>query len=228
MKLKLLLYKALNKVCRVDVTQVLSLPVSAWRMTKCSSVSTCRWLDENELQGLLGDPEFKVKASFLEDFRTDGFLGVVAQIDEQPVGLLFLVPKEVAARHNSGGTAFTGIAVDLPEGVYFLFKAIVKSSQRGQRINAAMLQFAVNNSAEKSLKTIVTTTDWTNESFLKSVETIGFKRCAMASEFVIGGKRLYKLPSPFDPVSGQAVSRVETPNSVKFFVEPEPEPEAVT
>lgn len=219
MNLKLLVYKALNKVCRVDVTQVLSLPVSAWQTTKFSSICTCRWLDEAELESLLGDPEFKVKDSFLEDFRADGFLGVVAQVDEQPVGLLFLVPKEVAARHNSGGTAFTGIAVELPEGVYFLFKAIVKSSKRGQRINAAMVQFAVNNSAEKSLKTIVTTTDWTNDSFLKSVEGIGFKRCAMASELVIGGKRLYKLPSPFDPVSGQATSRTANSDCVKFFVE---------
>ncbi len=221
MNLKLLIYKALNKVCRIDVTQVLSLPVSAWQKTKCSSICTCRWLQEPELASLLGDPEFKVKDSFIRDFRANGFLGVVAQVDAQPVGLLFLVPKEVAARHNSGGTAFTGIAVDLPEGVYFLFKAIVKSSKRGQRINAAMLQFAVNNSAEKSLKTIVTTTDWTNDSFLKSIEKIGFKRCAMASEFVIAGKRLYQLPSPFDPVSGQAAARAASSDCVKFFVESE-------
>lgn len=219
MSLKSLVYKTLNKVCSTDITYVLwrsgAVPQDSTGCTACD----CRWLSAADLAGLRTDAEFQISDSFLDDFERGNFPGVVAYLDGHAAGLLFLAPGKVAARHNTAGGVFSGIALELPQGVYFLFKVIVKESFRGQGINAAMLDFAVSHPAQRPIQAIITTTDWTNSSFLNSVESVGFKRCAMASEIIVAGKHFYRLPRPFDPHSGKVMSPGAAEDGVSFFVE---------
>lgn len=219
MNLRLIFYKALNKLCRADVTRVLWLAVPSMRAITAKVDCDCQWISVSDLKEFQSDPEFQISDAFIQDFTQDGFVGVVAYVDKRPVGLLFLVPDQVAARHNSAGAAFTGISVKLPEGVCFLFKVIVKSSQRGQRIQAAMLQFAVHNYEQHALRAIVTTTDWTNNAFLQSVESLGFERVAMASEFIVAGRRFYQLPRPLDVHSGQSAANGTEKNCACFLAQ---------
>ena len=189
-----LVYKGINRLGRVDITRVLKLDTRKMKAVDICSEARCHWVDEAELTALLEDSEFKITRQFVEDFRTLGFRGVAASIDGKLVGLLFLMSGSISGRHNSGGTHFNGIGLNLPEAVEYLFKVIVKPDFRGQRVNGSMLMFAVQQLHEKGVDAIVTTTDWTNIPFLSSVERLGFKRCGYASEFVFFGQHFYQLP----------------------------------
>ncbi|MGQ7843785.1 hypothetical protein ACUNV4_04875 [Granulosicoccus sp. 3-233] len=219
MTIRWLLFRILNTVCRSDITHVLWRGRSVQAIDPLDTNCECRWLTEADLEQLRHDTDFRITPSFIEDYRRYGFLGVIACVDEQPAGLLFLVADRVAARHNSAGSVFSGIAVELPPGVFFLFKVFVKEAVRGRRINAAMLRFAETQVQHPPMEAIITTTDWTNQSFLKSVESLGFQRCAMASEFVIRGKHFHRLPRPFDPQGGQPLPANSAREAVRFVVD---------
>ncbi len=195
MHVRTLFYKCINAVCHADITRVLILDTKSMAAVDNHVAVRCHWMDEAELSTHSKDRESWVTAEFIEDFHTLGFRGVAATIDGQLAGMLFLVSGSVAGRHNSGGKHFNGIGLSLPEGVSYLFKVAVRSEYRGQRINASMLAFATEQLTPQGLDAIVTTTDWTNASYLKSVEALGFQRCGYASEFVIFGRHFYQLPT---------------------------------
>jgi len=190
----LLVYKALNRLCRADITRVLLLSCPAAVSEHDSAGVICKWLAAEDLVAVANDPAFSLSVTFIDDFEQYGFLGVSATVDRTIAGVLFLVPECIAARHNSAGPPFKGIRPDLPRGVYYLFKVAVKPEQRGKRINAAMIGFAVEHLKTQTFRAIVTTTDVTNHSFIKSVERIGFKHCRIAAELVFSGRHFYLLP----------------------------------
>ena len=212
-------YKALNAVCRADITRVLLLDANLYDTQSAYTGVACHWLVADELEALLDDVDFRINKQFIEDFDSNSFVGVGATINDQLVGMLFLVSDRVVARHNSGGTAFNGIGLDIPVGVFYLFKVVVKPANRGKRINSAMMAFAVKQLKSSGLDAIVTTTDWTNTSFLKSVENMGFKRCGRASEFVIAGRHYYQLPKPMNALTGEPLCDKPASEAIRFWSE---------
>lgn len=194
MHLERFFYKILNLVCRADITRVLVLDVQAAPSVPGNNEVQCRWIGPDDLDALIPDEDFQVRQSFVDDFKRLGFRGVSATNNGQIAGVLFLVPDSIAARHNSGGSPFKGIGLNLPAGVFYLFKVAVKPECRGMKINAQMMAFAVRQLTAEGLDTIVTTTDWTNQAFLRSVENYGFRRNGLASELVVAGRHLYQLP----------------------------------
>jgi ribosomal protein S18 acetylase RimI-like enzyme len=107
------------------------------------------------------------------------------------------MPGHVPARHNSGGHRFNGIALDLPAATQYLFKVEVRPAYRGQRIAAAMIGHAIEHFGVDQLKAIITTTDWTNQSFISSVRRQGFRKLGFASEFHFAGTCMYLMSDKF-------------------------------
>ena len=211
------LYKALNTVCHADITRVLLLDVNACDTQPAHPKVVCHRLGVAELESLVTDVDFRVSREFIKDYQDCGFFGIAAKLEDQLVGLLFLVSDHVAARHNSGGKVFNGIGLKIPAGVFYLFKVVVKPANRGERINAAMVAFAVEQLKSAGLDAIVTTTDCTNTSFLKSVEAMGFKRCGLASEFVIVGRHYYQLPAPLHASTGEPLDDNAETDAIRFL-----------
>ncbi len=166
----------------------------------------CRTLNASDLSNLAHLGQFGINDSLVTDFENLGFRCVAATVNSNVVGVIFLGSGFVPARHNSGGGRFNGIAVEVPHGCFYLFKVDVDPEHRGKRINAAMIAFAVDELASEGLTAIVTTTDWTNVSFLKSSARLGFQVKGYASEFVFAGTHLYQLPKPIEVKSGKSVS----------------------
>lgn len=179
----------------------------------------CHWVDAEELSAQLTDKDSRITEDFVADFQALGFRGVAATIDGRLVGMLFLVSGSIAGRHNSGGMHFNGIGLSLPEGVNYLFKVAVRREFRGQRINASMLAFAVEELAPQGVNAIVTTTDWTNTSYLSSVEALGFQRCGYASEFVFFGRHFYQLPTMPARTHGENAAGASSTSAVRFLRE---------
>jgi len=149
---------------------------------------------------------FGLTEDFIEDFVNYGFRCVAATVDGETIGILFLGTGTVPSRHNSGGSAFNGISVDIPSGAFYLFKVDVLASHRGKRANAAMIAFAIESLESEGLQSVVTTTDWTNQAFLKSANRLGFVCSGHASEFVLAGHHGYLLPKRLDFQSGKPIN----------------------
>lgn len=205
MLLKSFFYKALNTLCTADITQVLFLDKRTFAEPSVPGEIRCRFLGKSDLEALASTATFGLNTAFIEDFVKYDFRCVAAVEDGEIIGVLFLGSGKVPGRHNSGGSAFNGIAVDTPNSAYYLFKVDVLEAHRGKRANAAMIAFAVQSLESEGLLSIVTTTDWTNQSFLKSAKRLGFVCKGRASEFVFAGKHGYFLPRPLDPLSGSPV-----------------------
>jgi len=213
-------YRLLNLFCHADITRVLLLDTRTARTVHDrGALIKCQWLDSDALEVLANDADFAVGQQFIDDFKQFGFLGVSATVNRALVGILFLAPDLIVARHNSGGAAFKGIGVRMPKGVYYLFKVAVKPESRGKRVNAAMISYAIAQLGPDILSTVVTTTDWTNQSFLSSVENYGFRRCGFASEFVIAGRHFYQLPAAIEPSIPPGVDGVDHCDRIYFFSE---------
>jgi len=206
MLLKSFLYKALNKVCSADVTQVLFMHKRTFSGVTASPDIICRFLNASDLSDLADSGQFGIDDSFVADFENLGFRCIAAASNGKIAGVIFLSAGFVPARHNSGGGRFDGIAVEVPHGCLYLFKVDVDPEHRGKRINAAMITFAVDELLGEGLEAIVTTTDWTNTSFLKSAARLGFQLKGHASEFVFASTHLYQLPKPIEYKSGKSVS----------------------
>ena len=213
-----LLYRLLNRACRIDITRVLLLDASKLLVTArpCPAIS-CKLLDRSDLEELLEDEHFGLTPQFITDFSKYGFTGVAALMDGKAVGLLFMAADRIAARHNSGGSPFNGIGMTLPSGVHFLFKVLIKPEFRGKRFNTFMIVFAIEHLKASGLKTIVTTTDWTNVAFLNSAAATGFRRCGYAAEWVMASRHFYKLPAPLNPCTGKPATRDRTGSFVRFI-----------
>ena len=197
----------IGRLCSIDVTRVLLLDLSTELSADVVHDNTpattkdvkCRLLNDTDLRALVHDPDFQITPQFVDDFQRFGFVGVAVIVNSQIAGVLFLVSHVAAARHNSGGNAFNGIALDLPDGVSYLFKVFVKPEFRGGHKMATMLRYVVGQLKPVGIQSIVTTTHWANAAFLRSAEQIGFTRCGFASEIVLASKHLYQLPAPFRP-----------------------------
>lgn len=218
MLLKSFFYKALNKVCTADITQVLFLDKRTFVEPVVAEEIVCCLLHKADLEALASNSIFGLNDAFIDDFVKFGFRSVAATVDGEIIGIIFLGSGTVPSRHNSGGSMFNGIAVDTPNGVFYLFKVDVLASHRGKRANAAMIAFAVQVLASEGLQSIVTTTDWTNQPFLKSANRLGFVCRGHASEFVLAGKHGYLLPKRLEPQSGYPVSdpSVKVSDTIRF------------
>ena len=215
------LYKALNFACDVDITRVLLWPLQAHDNYSPgdeqligveSSIATPHqysWVTQADLFELQQDSFWKVTSDFINDYVYFGFRGVVCRVDGELAGMIFLSTGLVDARHNSGGANFTGMGLDLPSGVHYVFKVAVKPSHRGARMSAGMITFAARQIAIDGGLAIVTTTDISNHAFLRVLESVGFKRVALAGEIVLAGKRFHRLPGAL-PILSQVINTDRT------------------
>jgi hypothetical protein len=213
MLLKSVFYKALNKLCTADITKVLFLDKRTFVEPVVADEIVCCFLDKTDLEALASNSIFGLTAAFIEDFVNYNFRSIAATVDGKIVGIIFLGSGTVPSQHNSGGPAFNGIAVDTPDGAFYLFKVDVLASHRGKRANAAMIVFAVQALASEGLQSIVTTTEWTNQPFLKSANRLGFTCQGHASEFVFSGNHWYLLPKRLNPLNGEPVCDAKVHNS---------------
>lgn len=206
MLLKSFFYKALNKICTADITRVLFLERRTFVSPEFDKDIVCRFLDKADLEKFSSVNRFGINESFIKDFEKFGFLAIGATINGEVVGIIFLSSGTIPARHNSGGPNFHGIGVEAPPGCFYLFKVDVLPEFRGRRANPAMIAFAFEALKPSALKSIVTTTDWTNQPFFKSASRLGFVQRGHAAEFVFAGTHLYHLPKAIDATNGKVRS----------------------
>lgn len=118
-----------------------------------------------------------------------------AALDEDNLAAYaWFASDQVDAKHNTGGSRFSGIGLKLPENMVYLFNAFVFPQYRGQALNHWIYHKAGQQLHCAGKKQIVTTTDWTNKAFQRSARRGGFVKCGHAAEWIIFGHHFYRFP----------------------------------
>lgn len=223
MWLKALGSKLINRICAADITKVLYLDVDCITLPLIGDGISCTAANHEDLSSLAPNQQFALNQALLAEYERSTALAVIATLNGTAVGLCFLASGYIAAKHNSGGKRFSGIAIDLPENTYYLFKVYVLPEARGQRVLAAMIQFAIETLGPEA-QHLLTTTDWTNDAFLSASQRLGFSCQALAAEVVVAGKRFYHIPQSFTvssearfPAARRPAARRPAAQSISFY-----------
>jgi len=212
------LYRWTGRIVPIDITRVLVLHTRTTRSTMAWSPDF-QCLSAEQTQQLAKDPANELNARLADDLLNANIRCVAAFDNAQLAGYSLFAANCVEPRHNTGGSNFHGIGIHLPLGVRFLFKAYVLPAYRGQGLQAAIVQAAFDKLDDDSWHSLVTTTEWTNQAYLRSIEKIGFKRCATAAEWVVAGRHHYKLPATIQlsDVSSANNPIASEQHAIRFF-----------
>jgi hypothetical protein len=188
-------YRLLNKFVPCDITQVLLLEIEACQQPSNDvSAYDFRFLSAEEVRQLsvCSDSDMKsLLAEMVEHREAQCF----AALDlEQLAAYSWFATGQVAAVHNSGGGPFSGIGLNMPENMVYLFNAFVLPRYRGKSLNNWVFQKAGEEFSRDGKKWIVTTTEWTNKAFQKSASRGGFVQRGHALEWILAGKHFFYLP----------------------------------
>jgi len=124
-------------------------------------------------------------------------------VNEKLAGLTLFCNNTVPARYNKGAGRFNGIDVQLPPGTRCLIKAVILPAFRGQRLNSAMVRYAIDHMGKDTVNAIVTTVDRGNQAYLSSILDQGFEPVGKSTEISLFGKSVYRLPKPIDSNTGE-------------------------
>lgn len=135
----------------------------------------------------------------------------VARKNGTLAGYIWFAQRFIEAVHNRGAAKHSGVAIEFPETMVFLYKAWVLPEHRGQGLFGAMVGCSYNDWAAQGISSILTTTEVINQPVLSVCKKLGFTRLGRC--FRIGIGRLYGGVSPHQTASRYGVtfgSRKET------------------
>jgi len=197
----------------MDFTKVLTLDISAYDNTETNSGDQSRKLtmailDQEQLNRVYDSTAYELNDTTIASIADEQVICFGAFIDEHLAGYIFFSGSPVDAKKNSGGHAFTGIALRFSDNVQYLYKAFVLPAYRGNKITQHIISYAAEYFLERGIDCIVTTTDWTNGAFLHAIGAVGFQSKGISGEYKLFGKHHYVLPKKisFNSESGDFIS----------------------
>lgn len=205
------LYNYLGRLIPMDVTKVL-----VWNIAQANGANenidkiaygddyTVCVLSSSHLEQYVNDSQYELDAKTVSSLESNSVTCIGVFANERLAAYLFFCGSPVDPSNNSGGSPFYGIGLEFGTQVRYLYKVLVLPEQRGRHLSARMLRFAADYFGALNVDCLVTTTDWTNTAFLKASASVGFSVVGTAAEFIIFGKHVYRLPSPYAVSQGQA------------------------
>ena len=193
------LYHWVSRILPVDITRVLLLDVTHQTPVALPAGYNFVSLDATALRRFNAEPSIGLNPAVIDLVDDDNAQCMAALYNGELSAYVFFSQSPVDAHWNRGGRNFNGIGLSFAADVRYLFKAFVLPAHRGKRLNQCLLwQFVKQCASHRDgpvLKAVVTTTDWTNNAFLRSSTSSGFTHQGFAAEWVIGDRHFYKLPA---------------------------------
>lgn len=109
----------------------------------------------------------------------------VAFEDTHPIAFAWWAFGKIPAELNHDGDPLTGLPLQMPPDMAYLFNVFVRQEYRGQRLYPNLIRHSERVLNEKGIRRITLATEYTNRPALRSVERMGF--------YPIGNSRLVNL-----------------------------------
>jgi len=216
------LYRLLNRCTPCDVTYVLAAkrfhtpttaPPEGYQI---EPLTQQLWESLSKAPGENDDPTSKPNFAdhLLHGINQQSLTAIVAHTGKRAVAHAFFSTIEVPPHLNSGGNRFHGIGLQLPPNSCYLFKAYADPAHRGNNLLPAMVHRYLALPECQNIKTLITTTEWTNHAFLTQANRLGFKKLGVAAEWVIGQRHTYRIPDLSHAPTGQRLRLLPARSSI--------------
>jgi len=203
MPISTLMYNRIKQFVPFETSTVLLLNTHEFLPAKPVEGAECRPLDSKDIRKLSMIKEFDISTQLADDFDSQGFVGIGMFVHNKLAGLSLYCTETVPAQYNKNKERLSGIEIQLPPGTRCLFKTTVLPEFRGQRLNSAMVRYAIDHFGKDTVNAMVTTADIGNQAFLSSVLDQGFETVGKCTEVSVFGKSVYRLPKPINSNTGE-------------------------
>ncbi len=171
-----LAYGLAQRVMTLDVTEVYWIDLASARMPVVEPRFEFRLLTPDDLlhfardasNGL--DPLLAQRAAGSRDFCLAAFRG------DRLAAYGWFALGSIEAEHNRGEQPGTGVAVSFPNDVAFGYGGFTHPDFRGHRLHAAVKLHGLRLLSARGVRSLLTTTDWTNWAAIRSFDRLGAKR----------------------------------------------------
>ena len=164
----------LNRLFWLEVEQLGQMPAAPDDLE-------CRFLSAQEIRAFAQEPANDLSADMAERIeRGRDFCFAVLDHGKLATYCWFAV-ETIEAEHNGGA------ALSLPPDVSYVYKAYTLPAFRGQRLDGMAKSLAFRALAERGIRKLVATVQWTNWPSLRSMRRMGFAELGFM--YVIGPRR---------------------------------------
>lgn len=181
-------YKAVSRAGVVHFTELLLLeypPARAtWRIAPGYAIEPLEDLSQFHLDSATPYSMLEpAMANRLNDGRNDCF---VARKNGALAGYVWFARRFIEASHNRGTGKHSGLAIQFPTTLMFLYKAWVVPEHRGQGLFGALVGSSFETLAVHGISGILTTTEVINQPVLSTCRKLGFEGLGRSFRFGIG------------------------------------------
>ncbi|MFC1758933.1 GNAT family N-acetyltransferase [Planctomycetota bacterium] len=118
-----------------------------------------------------------------------------AIMDGEIAGYAWFATKSIPAEHNRGNHSASGVGLEFPRNVAFMYKAFVMPEFRGRGVYRDIIVGAATELREcNGVEDLICTTDWTNYSALHSCIRSGFATVGVICRFGLPKKMFTSFP----------------------------------
>jgi len=203
------LYAKIKQFFPIESNRVFWLNTHEFLPSKPVKGAQCRPLVAADIHKLSKIKDFGISQQLADDFETLGFVGIGIFVDKKLAGLSVFCTEAVPAHYNRTEERANGVDILLPPGTRALIKAVILPPFRGQRLNSAVVRYAIDHFGKDTVNAIVTTADIANDAYKSSVLGQGFEPVGKTTELTVLGKSVHRLPKPIDSNTGQQSDQVD-------------------
>lgn len=201
------IFNAMLRHLPIDASRLLWLNTQEFLPAKPVEGAQCRVLTTTDIQQLTKIKDFGLNKQIALEFEQQNGLGIGVFVDNELAGISLYLTKYPTQQRKS--PLFSGSTISIPPGTRYLHNAFVRPEHRGQKLNSAMVRFAINHLGTDTVHTLITTASVAERAFMSSVLDQGFEKVGWTSEGVLFGKHFYHLPKPIDSLSGKVSTEEE-------------------
>lgn len=179
-------YRALQRVMILDVSCLFLIEAHQVRRPPADDRFTFRMLAADEVYTAARQPENRLDPLFADRILYGRDLCFGAFMDDRLACYAWYALGSIEAEHNCGVHPRSGLAISFPADMAFMYNGFTHSDFRGQRIQPASFCRAVDELAQRGIRRILTTTEWSNCSARRAAEYVGFREIANYARFGLG------------------------------------------
>ena len=142
-----------------------------------------RFVDVNQYRCLATQEKNNLKPELAGRLNSGNDRCLVASRDGQVVAHAWFAIDSIEAEHNHSGDPRSGVALEFPEDVAFLYNLHVQWTTRSDEVVDHLLSVAWNTLSVHSVRRILTSTDWLDHTRLQQFESAGFRKLGLVYRF---------------------------------------------
>ncbi len=184
--LRWLAYRVLRRVAIANISQISYSPIDNIPRTITPNGYEIRLCSSEQLRMYESQLEHAIPAQDFAMLGTGQAKCFAAFQSDSLAGLAWVAFGDIPGEMNHDGKPETGLPIHLAEDSAFIFNVLVLPAHRGQRLYAAIISKMADALQSSSIRTLVVTTEGSNQNALRAVEQMQFRKAGQASLFQLG------------------------------------------